>query len=850
MLCPNKLKLVRYNSDMLDNSEFNTPMMQQYNLIKQAYPDAILFFRLGDFYEMFLEDAKIGAKVLGITLTSRDKGKDGKIPMAGVPYHAAENYILKLVNNGYKVAICEQVTEPQKGKELVEREVIRVITPSTILSESSDSNITNDYLLVFSQRKRSFGFALVSVKSGEVLVGWLTYPQEINDPTLIVPIIRETIARYQPAEVLLPPVIYDSPNIVREIFNQGVSPFRFQALIENFSDAKDLILSQYQLSTLESIGLDSKHESAIALANAIAYLKETQKNEIEFLKIPRIITPDGYLSLTGQTIRNLELFGNLRQSHEDYSLYAVLNNTSTAMGNRLLKNWLLSPLAVKEMINDRYDVVSYFIQQPEISDRIREYLEVISDLERMASRLAIKIGNGRDLIAVKNGLFAANNFRQLLNENPPQLLNNVMETINWDQVEALISLIDQAIEDNPPITITEGAVIKSAYDQKLDELREIAKGGKAYLAELEQQEQQRTGISSLKIGFNTVFGYYIEVSKANSDKVPSDYIRRQTLTNGERYIIPELKEHEGKVLSAQSEANDLEYELFKEVSAKVMTSIRLIQQVAELIAQVDVLLGFAQNATASNYHRPEITDDRCLLITNGRHPVVEQVLTSSFVPNNTNLTDDTRMMIITGANMAGKSTYIRQVALLIIMAQVGSFVPADKMAFTLFNEIHTRIGAMDSLVSGLSTFMVEMVETAAILNNVTDNSLVILDEIGRGTSTYDGLAIAWAISEHLLQNTKAKVFFATHYHELTDLTSNYHEAVNYHLAIAKEENEVIFLYQIKPGKADQSFGIEVAKRAGLPKSVVSRANNILIDLNRQSQAISPISAKQMDLFTN
>ncbi len=835
---------------MQNNSEFNTPMMQQYMQVKQEYPDAILFFRLGDFYEMFLEDAKVGSKVLGITLTSRDKGKDGKIPMAGVPYHAAENYIQKLIKNGYKVAICEQVTEPQKGKELVQRQVIRVITPSTILSEVSDDTVTNDYLMVFSVKKKNLGIALISIKSGTVLVGQETYRDDLENPQTIMPILMELVSRYQPAEILLPPFIYDQPNIVREIFQKGVSPFRFQLLTDNLKDAQGLILRHYQLATLESIEINTRDEAIIALANAIGYIKETQKTEVEFLKLPQLIVPEGYLSLTGQTIRNLEIFGNIRQSDAGFSLFSVLNNTSTPMGNRLLRNWLLQPLALAEKIEARYATVQWFIDHSDEGTRIREFLEVINDLERMASRLAIKIGNGRDLIALKNGLFAVNNFKEIIKQNPPELLNQLLTQIDWNKTEELISLIDRAISDDPPITITEGEVIKAGYSQKLDELRAIAQGGKQWLADLETREQRNTGISSLKIGFNTVFGYYIEVSKAHTNKVPDDYIRRQTLTNGERYIIPELKEHEGRVLSAQTEAYELEYELFKEVSVKVIENIRLIQQAAELIAYVDVLLGFADNAVASRYVMPTIVEDQSLIITNGRHPVIEQVLNAQFVPNSTELTKEKRMMIITGANMAGKSTYIRQVALLVIMAQVGSFVPASEMRLSLFTEIHTRIGAMDSLASGLSTFMVEMVETAAILNNMTDTSLVILDEIGRGTSTYDGLALAWAISEHLLQNTKAKVLFATHYHELTDLTLNYQEVTNYHLEIAKAENEVIFLYQIKPGKADQSFGIEVAKRAGLPKPVINRASQILIDLNRQSQAISPISAKQMGLFTN
>ena len=822
-------------------------MMRQYANIKKQYQDAILFFRLGDFYEMFLDDAKLASEILGITLTARNKGKDGKIPMCGVPYHAAESYIQKLVRNGHKVAICEQITTPQKGKDIVEREVIRVVTPSTVLSENDELSTNNDYLMTFSLVKKTIGYALVSVKSGDVLVLSERLP-DLSVETILKH-LQDKINRFKPVELLVLPILYDDPNSVRALFLAGVNPFRFEPSIKTSREAKDFIKEYYDVDTLEGFGLEGKDSILLALANALNYISSTQQSSFSFLKYPKLVVEEGVMYLPSQTIRNLELFYSMRRGDSKVSLYSVLNNTYTPMGGRLLRGWLLRPLNNKEEINSRYDVVSFFVDDRTLSDKLSHILSETTDIERSLGRLALKVGNARDLVALGVNLQNALKVKELLPDNVPTLLVKSLEKISWDTVSQVADLVLSAIKDEPAATLREGGIIRDGYDPKLDELRAIAKGGKEWLEKLEQTEREKTGIASLKVGFNKVFGYYIEVSKANTDKVPDYYVRKQTLTNAERYIIDELKKHEETVLRAQEQVNALEFELFNKIVDQVVQESLSIQFVSELTALVDVLLGFASLAVSNNYIRPEVVDEHIFEVEAGRHPIVELIMSEQFVPNDINLFEDERMMIITGANMAGKSTYIRQAALLAIMAQIGAFVPANKMRFGLFDKILTRIGAMDDLASGMSTFMVEMVETANILNIATDRSLIILDEIGRGTSTFDGLSIAWSVSEHLLTKTKAFIMFATHYHELTELSNTYEHVDNYHMSVAERDDGIIFLYRVTTGKASQSYGIEVAKRAGLPKSVTKRASEILHNLTSQSRAISPISGKQLDLFS-
>lgn len=832
---------------MTESPEFKTPMMQQYAAIKKQYPTTILFFRLGDFYEMFLEDAQVGAKVLNITLTSRHKGKDGQIPMAGVPYHAAESYIQKLVKHGYQVAICEQVTEPTKGKEIVEREVIRVVTPSTMLEEEA-ALATNDYLMTIAYQKNRIGVCLVSIISGEVKVMEDVVAEAIT-PDHIIAILAEYIERFQPAEILLSQTLYEQSNLIPQIKQLGVSPFMFNAQRTEDNDVREFLQQYYQVDSLEGFALKENKLAAQSLAQAIEYLQATQKNEVTFLKHPQFTPRAGYLMLNSQTVRNLELFGSVRAGKRETTLYSVINNTETAMGGRLLRTWLARPLTDIAQIDQRLDGVAWLVARPELRQPVRDALAQITDTERSLSRLSLGIGNARDGIVIKQTLIQVQKINQLLAEQSlPELVHSLYHRIDQSAVDEILTLLEQAIEDDPPVTINEGKMIKRGYSAELDQLREVMQGGKELLKEIEEREQAQTGIGSLKVGYNKVFGYYIEVSHANSDKVPDSYVRKQTLTNAERYIIPELKEHEERVLNAETASFQLEKELFHQVVQRVIDQMPVIQHIAEFIAQIDIVSGWAELASVNQYIRPEVVAEQGIVIEDGRHPVVEQFVPSGFVPNRISLDADQRMMILTGANMAGKSTYIRQVALSVIMAQLGMFIPAQQARIGIVDQIHTRIGAMDDIAAGMSTFMVEMVETANILNHLSDRSLVILDEVGRGTSTYDGLSIAWAVSEYLLQRSQAMVLFATHYHELTELPNLYDHVQNYHMAVAHQADEVIFLYQVQAGKSSQSYGLEVARRAGLPAAVTKRAHEILADLHIQANAIAPYSGKQLGLF--
>lgn len=842
---------------MADQQEFSTPMMRQYIKIKEQYPDAILFFRLGDFYEMFLEDAKVGAKVLGITLTARHKGKDGRVPMAGVPYHAAENYIHRLVKNGYKVAICEQVSEVEKGRDVVDREVVRVVTPSTILSDVEHKEYSHPYLMTFAMQGRNLGVCLIEVSTGEVLVAQEKFAQPKLDQKGVLECLNEYIARFQPAEILLPGNWYDQTEIVKNFHQQNVSPFRFSLGQIKIQAARDKVLEQFQADSLEGFGLEHQDAAILALSHALLYLQETQKSKLAFLQFPRLVLPKEHLYLNGQTIRNLEIFASLRSGAGDTSLFGILNQTITPMGSRKLKKWLLRPLLDANAIDERLDVVEKLVENSEQRIRIQEMLAGVTDVEKSISRLSIGIGNTRDLIGIKQALNRAVELQQILGSHSElKLLQNTIRRINWERVTSVISLLEKAILDEPSALLTEGGIIREEFSPELDGLREIAHGGRDWLTQLERKEKEATGISSLKLGFNKVFGYYIEVSKTNLHKVPMHYVRKQTLVNAERYIIPDLKEHEEKVLQAEERVNQLEYDLYQKIVAQVLQDIADLQHTAHFLATGDVLCSLAQVALENHYARSQFAEDSRLRIEDGRHPVVEKNLVKQFVPNSLclgsetqkGISQDARLMILTGANMAGKSTYIRQAALIVIMTQIGSFVPASLVKMGLVDQIHTRIGAMDNLAAGLSTFMVEMVETATILNNLTDQSLVILDEVGRGTSTYDGLAIAWAVSEHLIQKSKAKVLFATHYLELTKLAEKHSEVINFHLAVAEEQNEVTFLYSVQAGKSNQSYGIQVAKHAGLPKSVIERAEEILGKLNEQNRSISPIQEGQRSLF--
>jgi len=842
---------------MAEEREFSTPMMKQYTKIKAQYPDAILFFRLGDFYEMFLEDAKIGAKELGITLTARHKGKDGDIPMAGVPYHAADSYISKLIKRGHKVAICEQVGEAGKGKEIVKREVVRVVTPSTHLSDAdtdvSTSIETEQYLMNFAVQGGRLGVCLIGMRTGSVWVDETRLPRKAG----FLPIfeaLNEYAARYQPIEVLLAPEFYDQPEVVTDFHRQQISPFQYESAIRNPRAGISKIQQFYQVENLEGIGLADKPTACLALASALEYLSTTQRSQLKFIKHPQLILPQQYLYLSRQTIRNLELFTSARTGNTEASLFSVLNQTQTAMGARHLREWLLRPLLDPYLIDQRLDAVAHYVKEDETRTLTRDCLAEITDIEKNLSRLSIGIGNARDLVGIRQSLGCIESLIGQINKSTlPQQMTTLIEKVEWSAVKNLAQLLETAIYDEPPVTLTDGKLIKPGYHPPLDELRATAKGGREYLTQLERREQETTGIGSLKLKFNRVTGYYIEVSKSNLGKVPAHYIRRQTLVNAERFVIPELKDHEDQVLQAQAQANQLEYDLYQKITDQVLEAVGVIQAVADLIAHLDVFQSLANVAVEQDYVRPHLDDGEVIDIREGRHPVVEKILRSKFVPNSTRLESQVessqRYIILTGANMAGKSTLIRQVALVSIMAQIGSFVPAQSAQIGVVDQIHTRIGAADDLAAGLSTFMVEMVETASILNNLTDRSLVILDEVGRGTSTYDGVAIAWAVSEYLLNHARAKVLFATHYLELTQLVESYPEVANWHMGVVVTSDKVSFLYRLKEGASDQSYGIQVAQTAGLPKSVTDRAREILHQLHAQNVAnIVPGGKRQRRLF--
>jgi DNA mismatch repair protein MutS len=839
----------------MSDAQFNTPMMKQYMQIKARYGDAILFFRLGDFYEMFLEDAYVGAKVLGITLTARHKGSDGKVPMAGVPYHAAENYINRLVKAGYKVAICEQVGEVQKGVEIVEREVVRVVTPSTNLAESGEDEV-HRFLMTFSIVGSSLGVAMMGLTTGEVWVAEEQLPEDASNPSSVVQSLNDIITRYQPIEILLNEDWFNQTGVLSNFHRLGVNPFVYPDTNTNLSDAIKLVENHYGVDSLEGFNLHNLKAGIFALAKGLDYLSSTQKTPMHFLKFPRLIVNDRYLHLNATTIRNLELFSNIRSGSTEFSLFKILNKTLTPMGARLLRIWLVRPLLETRAIKQRQDVIDWFIHKPEKLGEINGLLKGLGDIDRYLSRVAVGVGNGRDINGLRLALERTRAVHMVLTDLKEDLLAKQLDEIAWAELDTLVDLISRAIADDPPITLTGGGVIRPGYSSRLDELREIAGGGRELLKQLEINERQGTGINSLKIGYNKVFGYYIEVSKANLDKVPDHYIRRQTLVNAERFIVPDLKEHEEKVLKAEFEANQLEYELYQSVVITVLQQTKLIHQISQFIGVLDGLVSLTNVARDNHYVRPVFTEGYDLEIVEGRHPVVEQVVEEKFIPNSLRLDMDPendrgkfpRFIVLTGANMAGKSTYIRQVALLIIMAQIGSFVPAERMTLGVIDRVHSRIGAMDDLSSGLSTFMVEMTETASILNNLTDRSLVILDEVGRGTSTYDGVAIAWATSEFLIKESKAKVLFATHYLELTSLQNLFPGTANMHMAVAVRGKEIDFLYRVAEGKADQSYGIQVAKRAGLPPKVIERAESILNQLDVKDRASMSIGQRQLNLF--
>lgn len=819
-----KASTSRVNTGFPVNTGKLSPMMAEYVKTKQQYKDCILFYRLGDFYEMFFEDALTVTKELEITLTGKDCGLEERAPMCGVPFHAAETYINRLIEKGYKVAICEQVEDPKKAKGLVKREVIRVVTPGTTLDAASLDESKNNYLMSIVSMEDHFGCAIADISTGDCFLTEVDKPQKLLDE----------INKFVPAEIICNDAFFMSGVDTDDLKNRlGICVFPLDAWYFDDSLCKRTLKGHFHVNTLEGLGIQDYDIGVIASGALFLYLQETQKSALSHMAGIRPYAAEKYMLIDSSSRRNLELVETLREKNKRGSLLWVLDKTKTAMGARTLRSYVEQPLIDAQEINRRLEALEELNKSPMLRDEIREYLNPIYDLERLISRISYQSANPRDLIAFASSLEMLPHIRQILKDFKTPLLTELYE--DMDPLEDIASLIKSAIVDEPPLAQKDGGIIREGYHEDVDKFRRSRTDGKKWLTELEVREKERTGIKSLKIKYNRVFGYSLEVTNSFKELVPENYIRKQTLTNAERYITQELKDLEDLILGAEDKLYALEYELFCEVRDKVGAEVVRIQKTAKAVAALDVFASLALVAQRNNYVRPKINESGVLDIKNGRHPVVEQMIEHDmFIANDTYLDNQKkRVSIITGPNMAGKSTYMRQTALIVLMAQIGSFVPADKANIGIVDRIFTRVGASDDLASGQSTFMIEMTEVANILRNATSRSLLILDEIGRGTSTFDGLAIAWAVIEHI-SDTKlcgAKTLFATHYHELTELEGKISGVNNYCIAVKEKGDDIVFLRKIVKGGADKSYGIQVAKLAGVPDSVICRAKELVEELS-------------------
>ncbi len=795
-----------------------TPMMQQYMQIKKECPGAILMFRLGDFYEMFFEDALIASKDLEITLTGRDCGQEERAPMCGVPFHAADTYIARLVAKGHKVAICEQMEDPRAVKGIVKRDIIRIVTPGTILDDSLLNSRKTNYMASVCRIGNDCGVAFVDVSTGELL-GTTLYDDSTCDK-----LINE-LARFSPVEIALGGNSFQNRKISEYIESRTDALTFTYDYDEADKSAKELLPSQLKNSSDISEKL-----LRIAVTALIEYILETQKAKMSHIHTINIYTSQEFVDLDAATVRNLELVETMRDKSKRGSLFWVLDNTKTSMGTRMLKQWILRPLVNAASINNRLCGVEELVSSLSLREDLSEALTGVNDIERLMSRVSVGTANARDLASLCVSFSRLPFLHKILCKARSTILS--VQAANLDTLDDIKDLLERAINPEPPISLREGNIIRDGFLEEIDRLRDITRGGSTFITELEARERERTGIKNLKVKFNKVFGYFIEVSSSQLSKVPDDYVRKQTLTNGERFITAELKDIESSVLGASEKLTALEYEQFQLIRERVCEHMERIEKTAHAIAVTDTLYSLAEAAVKNNYSKPEVNLSDKLVIREGRHPVVEKVLSHSlFVPNDTTLDcDANRMAVITGPNMAGKSTYMRQTALIALMAQIGSFVPAANVECGIIDKIFTRIGASDDLASGQSTFMLEMNEVSYILKNATKKSLCILDEIGRGTSTFDGLSIAWAVIEHIAKKVSAKTLFATHYHELTALEGNIEGVVNYNPACKKRGDDITFLRRIVRGGTDDSFGIEVAKLAGVPESVIKRAKEVLASI--------------------
>ena len=817
-----------------------TPMLRQYVQAKAECPDSILFFRMGDFFEMFFEDAIEAAGILGLTLTSRDGNEvDGRVPMCGVPYRAVDAYISRLIESGRTVTICDQIEDPKQAKGIVKRAVVRTVTPGTVMAPDLLDETANNYLAALSLVENAAGLAFVDVSTGEFLATQV-------DPR-IAGAVADELARMSPAEVLLSDALPEDERLrIQKRFDTMAFSLRPDHTFDH-ELARERILDQFGLSTLKGLGLEDAPEATACAGAVLSYVKETQRDAMPHLRMPRCYSPGGYVVLDGNTQRNLELVESLADKKKRGSLLGVLDRTQTSMGGRKLRHGLLHPVVDVDEIRARLDAIEDLVENGELRMRLKEAFQGIGDLERLLGRLTSRAGNARDLRTLGVSLEHVPVIKACLEDARAARLAALRD--GMDDLSDVAQWIAQAVMDDPPASIIDGGILKLRYHEELDRLKDLVSGGRDWIARLQRTESVKTGIPNLKVGYNKVFGYYIEVSKANIRLVPESYERKQTLVNAERYVTPELKAREEEIVTAQERMQKLEYELFVELRERVSAQARRIQDTADALATLDVLWSLAEVAVAKDYRKPLVDHGDVLDIRDGRHPVVEDLMPrGDFVPNDVLLDPrSAALKIVTGPNMAGKSTYLRQVALITLMAQTGSFVPAAEARIGVVDRIFTRVGASDNLARGESTFMVEMIETANILNAATERSLIVLDEIGRGTSTFDGISIAWSVAEHIHDCIRAKTLFATHYHELTELGEKLEHAKNLNVAVREWSDKVVFLYRIVEGGADHSYGIQVARLAGLPRGVLSRAREILESL----EAGNPIAAglpQQMYLF--
>mgnify|MGYP002756220100 FL=1 len=813
----------------------DTPLMKQYKEIKSNFEDSILFFRLGDFYEMFFEDAVKASRELGLTLTSRNKEKNVDIPLAGVPFHSADSYITKLVSKGYKVAICEQTEDSKMAKGIVKREVVKIITPGTVVNVEALDAKSNNYLMSILKVENKLGIAYIDITTGEFKV------TEVEKDDDFVKLFNE-INKIEPKEVLVTEDFYGEIKEKLDDFlqkNDSVVTF-----VNKVRDSAKYLMDYFEIVSLESYGIKDKKAIIGAAAMALDYAAAMQvEHELTVEKI-EFVNISNYAEINAITSRNLELLKNQREKTVYGSLLWVLDECKTSMGTRLLKRFINNPLLNIEKIRKRQEDVQYFIDNILIREDLREKLENIYDLERLLGKIIFGSENGKDLTALKKTIKSAVEIMRILGNT------DFFKDIDANILFECYKIIDDSIKEDAPFSVREGGIIKSGYNAELDEIRNIMNSGKDFLLDIEQREREATGIRNMKIKFNKVFGYFIEITKANLDMVPEHYIRKQTLSNSERYITPELKKYEDTIINSKAKIEDLEYHLFKEISGKLKEHRKILSELAERLAYIDVMVSFAVSAIENDYAKPEMNEEYAFEIEGGRHPVVEKLIgRTDYVSNDTVFTEKESFVVLTGPNMSGKSTYMKQIALISIMAQIGSFVPAKKANLSVIDKYLTRIGASDDILTGQSTFMVEMSEVSNILNNATEKSLIILDEVGRGTSTTDGVSIATAISMYIHDKIGAKTVFATHYHELTDLENKFAHIVNYRIEVDEKQGKVMFLRNIVKGGADKSYGIEVAKLAGLPKEILIESRKILKRLEQKKELIErTVDVHQLSLF--